>query len=27
MSTEKRKLLARAGFNKTRVKEFEAFEF
>jgi len=27
MSTEKRKLLARAVFNKTRVKEFEAFEF
>ncbi len=27
MSREKRKLLARAGFDKTRVKEFEAFEF
>jgi ubiquinone/menaquinone biosynthesis C-methylase UbiE len=27
MSTEKRKLLARAGFNKTRVKEFESSEF
>ena len=27
MSTEKRKLLARAGFNRTRIKEFEASEF
>lgn len=27
MSTEKRKLLARAGFRKMRIKEFEASEF
>jgi len=27
ISTEKSKLLARAGFNKTRIKEFEASEF
>ncbi len=27
VSTEKRKLLARAGFRKTRIKEFEASEF
>jgi ubiquinone/menaquinone biosynthesis C-methylase UbiE len=27
ISTEKRKLLARASFNKTRIKEFEALEF